>query len=238
MTKSKYIMSKGLAFSEDKDMERLHRLSLKGWHVSRFSFMGYSLEKGESTEYIYSLDYRSLKEGEEEEYLDFFSSSGWSHIASEGNIHLFRAHPGTVPIYSDRDTTVEKYENVTRSMNGFSIPLLALTMIAWIVALISSGAIKSILQITASILSGFSILTVWTIIATYMNKWKVKGNKGSIMLVKVIGFLLLCTSIIIMAFVTDSDSNVRLVASMVIGAIAFPSAIWVFMSVLSKTAQK
>ena len=111
MRQTKYITSGGLAFSEDKDMEKLRRFSLKGWHVSGFKFMGYTLEKGESSDYIYSVDYRSLKEDEEEEYFDFFSSSGWSHIASEADIHLFRAHPGTKPIYTDRDTTVEKYKN-------------------------------------------------------------------------------------------------------------------------------
>ena len=108
MKQTKYITSGGLAFSEDKDMEKLRRYSLKGWHVSDFKFMGYTLEKGEISDYIYSIDYRSLKEDEEEEYFDFFSFSGWSHIASEAYIHLFRAHPGTKPIYSDRDTIVGK----------------------------------------------------------------------------------------------------------------------------------
>ena len=47
MRQTKYITSGGLAFSEDKDMEKLRRFSLKGWHVSGFKFMGYTLEKGE-----------------------------------------------------------------------------------------------------------------------------------------------------------------------------------------------
>lgn len=72
MRQTKYITSGGLAFSEDKDMEKLRRFSLKGWHVNDFKFMGYTLEKGESSDYIYSVDYRSLKEDEEEEYFDFF----------------------------------------------------------------------------------------------------------------------------------------------------------------------
>ena len=88
MRQTKYITSGGLAFSEDKDMEKLRRFSLKGWHVSGFKFIGYTLEKGENSDYNYSVDYRSLKENEEEEYFDFFLSSGWSHIASEANIHL------------------------------------------------------------------------------------------------------------------------------------------------------
>lgn len=53
-------------------MEKLRRLSLKGWHVCDFKFMGYILEKGESSDYIYCIDYRSLEDGEEEEYFDLF----------------------------------------------------------------------------------------------------------------------------------------------------------------------
>lgn len=72
MRQTKYISSGGLAFSEDKDMEKLRRFSLKGSHVSHFSLMGYTLEKGESCDYIYSIDYRSLKEDDAEEYYELF----------------------------------------------------------------------------------------------------------------------------------------------------------------------
>jgi len=72
MSQVKYVMSGGLAFSEDKDMEKLRRFSLKGWHVSAFKFMGFRLEKGQCSDYIYSVDYRSLKEEETAEYFDFF----------------------------------------------------------------------------------------------------------------------------------------------------------------------
>lgn len=120
MRQTKYITSGGLAFAEDKDMEKLHRYSLKGWHVSDFKFMGYSLEKGESSDYIYSIDFQSLEGDEEEEYFDFFSSTGWSHVVSEGDIHLFRAHPGTKPIYSDRHTMVEKHASSIASMQKFN----------------------------------------------------------------------------------------------------------------------
>lgn len=36
MKQTKYMMSGGLAFSEEKDMEKLRRYSLKGWHVRDF----------------------------------------------------------------------------------------------------------------------------------------------------------------------------------------------------------
>lgn len=234
MRQTKYIMSGGLAFSEDKDMEKLRQFSLKGWHVSDFKFMGYTLKKGESSDYIYSVDYRSLKKDEEGEYFDFFLSSGWSHIASEGDIHLFRANPGTKPIYSDSDTSVEKYENLARSMNYFAIPFVLITVLAWVGAMISSGTLQSILFAIAVIFTVIAIPTVGTLIATYNNKWKVKGKRGLVHLLKTIPFLFFLIAITILLFVDRSASSVYILAYMVIGAIAFPTAIWVIMSLYHK----
>ncbi|WP_427136960.1 DUF2812 domain-containing protein [Psychrobacillus psychrodurans] len=236
MKHTKYITSGGLAFSEDKDMEKLRRFSLKGWHVSDFKFMGYTLEKGELEDYIYSVDYRSLKEDEEEEYFDFFSSSGWSHIASEGYIHLFRAYSGTQPIYSDRDTSVEKHDNSINSMKRLAIPLVLITILAWVGAMISSGTLKSLLQVIAVIFTVIVIPTAWTVIATYNNKWKVKEKKGLVNLLKIIPFLLFIIAVIILLFVDGSE--LYLIASMVIGAIALPTAIWVIMSLFHKIGMK
>lgn len=238
MKQTKYIMSGGLAFSEDKDMEKLRRFSLKGWHVSDFKFMGYTLEKGENTDYIYSVDYRLVKEDEEAEYYDFFLSSGWSHIASEADIHLFRAHPGTKPIYSDRDTLVEKYKNLNGSMNYIAVPLVLITIFAWGGTIISSGVLQSFLQVLAVILSVVALPAAWTVIATYNNKWKVKGKKGLVTLMKTIPFLFLLLAVIILLFFDGVDSAVRLLAYMVIGAVSLPTAIWIITTLYYKFGWK
>ena len=240
MRQTKYITSGGLAFSEDKDMEKLRQFSLKGWHVSGFKFIGYTLEKGESSDYIYSVDYRSLKENEEEEYFDFFLSSGWSHIASEANIHLFRAQPGTKPIYTDRDTTVEKYKNSSDSMKKLAIPFILITALVWVGAMISSGTLQSILLGVAVIFSVIAIPTAWTLITTYSNKWKVEGRKGLVNLVKTIPFLVLLVVVILLLFVggTDTDPTINLLTYMIAGAIAFPTVIWVIMSLYHKMGGK
>ncbi|GIN58758.1 hypothetical protein J8TS2_30770 [Lederbergia ruris] len=238
MRQTKYIPSGGLAFSEDEDMEKLRRFSLKGWHVSGFKFMGYTLEKGESLDYIYSIDYRSLTEDEEEEYFAFFSSAGWSHIASEANIHLFRALPGTQPIYTDRDTTVEKYKNLSDSMNKLAIPFVFITALVWIGAMISSGILQSILLGVAVILSIIALPTAWTIITTYSNKWKVEGRKGLVNLVKTLPFLVLLIVVILLLFVRGIDSTIKLLTYMIAGAIALPTAIWVIMTLYHKMGEK
>lgn len=234
MRQTKYITSGGLAFSEDKDMEKLRRYSLKGWHVSGFKFMGYTLEKGVSSDYIYSVDYRSLKENEEEEYFDFFLSSGWSHIASEENIHLFRAQPGTKPIYTDRDTTVEKYKNSSDSMKKWAIPFILITVLLWAGAMITTGTLKSLLLVLAVILTVIAIPTAMTVSATFGNKWKIEGKTGLVNLVKIVPIVLLLTAVIILLFVEGTGDTIYILTSMLIGAIVLPTIIWVIMSLYQK----
>ena len=240
MRKTKYITSGGLAFSEDKDMEKLRRFSLKGWHVSDFKFMGYTLEKGECTDFIYSVDYRSLKQDEEEEYLEFFSSFGWSHIASEGDIHLFRAQPNTKSIYSDRDTSVVKYENLARSMNYFAIPCVFVTVLSWVGAMISSGTLQSIMSAIAVIFTAIAFPTALTVFATYNNKWKVEEKKGLVNLFKTITALLFLIAVCILLYVADSEVNIlaSTIIGAIAGAIALPTAIWVIMSLWHKMREK
>lgn len=240
MRHTKYVMSGGLAFSEDKDMEKLRGLSLKGWHVSDFKFMGYTLEKGESTDYIYSVDYRSLKEGESEEYFDFFSSSGWAHIASQGDIHLFRALPGTNPIYSDHETVVEKHDNLGSSMKWFAISLTFITVFIWISALLSTGSLQTIFAIMAVVLSVIAIPTAWTVITVYGNKWRAEGKKGLAKLTKALSilFLILVVFIVLSVFGDSSNSVLSILASMLFGAVALPTVIWGIVSLYQKLYKK
>lgn len=240
MRQTKYMMSGGLAFSEEKDMEKLRRFSLKGWHVSDFKFMGYTLEKGERLDYIYSLDYRLLEDGQEEEYFDLFSSSGWSHVASEVGIHLFRADPGTKPIYSDRDTTVEKYKSSSDTMIKLTIPLVFITALLWIGAIISSGILHSILFTAAVIFSVIDIPIVWTTIVDYSNKWRAEGKHRLATLGRTTPPLLFFIAIlfIIVFIVRDTGSAIRILMSMIIGGIALPTAILGIISLQHKISRK
>ncbi|GIN13219.1 hypothetical protein J26TS2_30860 [Shouchella clausii] len=230
MRQTKYMMSGGLAFSEDKDMEKLRQFSLKGWHVSDFKFMGYTLEKGQSADYIYSIDYRSLNEEEAGEYFDFFSSAGWTHIASQGNFHLFRGLPGTKPIYSDQETVVEKHNNAGNSIKWTALSTLLLTVLLWFGTFISSGFLHTTLVVIATVLTTIAIPTAWTVLAIYNNKWKAEGRKSLVNLTKMVPPLLFLVAMTTLIIATGTDSPVRLLAYIVIGAIAFPTAIWMIMS--------
>lgn len=65
-----------------------------------------------------------------------------------------------------------------------------------------------------------------------------KRKKRLVNLLKPIPFFLFLIAVIILLFVDDSDSAVRLLAFMVIGAVALPTAIWVIMSLYHKMGGK
>lgn len=224
MKKTKYIMSEGLAFAEEKDMEKLRKYSLKGWHVKSLKLMGYMLEKGESQDFIYSIDYRHLDVEEGDEYFDYFASAGWTHIASEGYIHLFRALPGTKPIYSDQDTSLEKYHYLYSSSNRFALPLLFVTCLSWAGAWWSEGVLQMILFIAALLLTMFAVPAVWTAIAAYSNEWKVKGNRNMARLIKV-GPAVLVISAVVAFMLIYIPNAIRILIVMAIAGMITPVVI-------------
>lgn len=118
----KYMASWGLAFAEEREMEKLGRMAAKGWHLEKFAPLGYTLVEGEPADVRYSLDYRTRPD---EDYFELFRSSGWEHVTSTGDeIHVFKGSPDARPIYSDRETTDEKYAQVEGQMGKAALTLL------------------------------------------------------------------------------------------------------------------
>lgn len=107
MKQTKFVMSGGLAFSEEKDLAKLNKLAKEGWILEKLTFLGYRLRKSDSQNIIYNLDYRF---DADEEYFQFFKDAGWKLVLSFDEIHIFCAPEGTNPIHTDRQTIIEKYE--------------------------------------------------------------------------------------------------------------------------------
>ena len=73
-------------------------------------------------------------------------------------------------------------------------------------------------------------------ITTYSNKWEVEGRRGLVNLVKTIPYqiLLLLTVAIILLVIGGTGTTVKNLISMMIGAIALPTAIWIIMALYNK----
>jgi hypothetical protein len=136
MKKVKYISNGGLAFFEEKEMKKLAKFAKAGWILEKFAGLGYKLRKEESQDIEYSLDYQ--KEADDE-YFALFEAAGWIHVCSSGNeIHIFSAPTGTKPIYSDRPTTVEKYEREKNNMGKAALPAFISTVVLWLLSVSSN----------------------------------------------------------------------------------------------------
>src|SRR5690606_34538197 len=141
----------------------------------------------------------------EEEYFELFSSAGWTHVASDAGFHLFRAVPGTIPIYSDRETSLEKYNNMNTFVNKLTIPLCIVTALIWFSTFFSSGQLKSILLIVAIILTALALPAVWTAIAAYSNKLKNNGKTKISIGIKVAPPIFFIATFIILILIFNPD---------------------------------
>ncbi|MFN2747363.1 MULTISPECIES: DUF2812 domain-containing protein [Bacillus] len=158
MIQKKYIMSEGLAFSEEKDMKKLKYMASKGWLLDSFAFMGYKLKKAKPQNVTYSIDYQDIDDDSFEEYTETFEAGGWTHVCSSHGMHIFAAEPGTAPIYTDRSTLIEKYKRSETSVRHVTIVLICLTLLATILHYITG--ISKWVPLTCFLVTLPSVLTL------------------------------------------------------------------------------
>ena len=142
----------------------------KGWFLYKFGFLGYKLEKGKPQDIQYSLDYTNEAD---EEYYSYFEAAGWLHVCSIGNkIHIFSAPEGTKPIYTDKTTNIEKYENQYSQMEKVALPSLILFILSFSLSMLAKysyiprtlGNISIILMfisLVATIFSGLPCISYY-----------------------------------------------------------------------------
>ncbi|MEN1937674.1 DUF2812 domain-containing protein [Paenibacillus sp. 102] len=174
MGKTKYIMSNGIAFSERKDLQKLRKYATKGWIVKRFKKMGYELEKGVAEDVIFNLDIRELAENELEEYIEMFELAGWEYICSSYTMHLFKAKPGTKPIYTDKETKQEKIKNLRKPVLLTVAISMALLIVSYIVHSVSSGLLSTIFSTIFLCSLVITVPMLMTLMATYYHSFRTK----------------------------------------------------------------
>lgn len=104
------------AWQDEKEEAWLSEKAREGLHLESISLPGiYTFRRGEPGEYVYRLDFQSLKRGERDSYLQLFEDAGWEHIGDLGSWVYFR-HQETgdeIPeIFSDRESKIGKYHRL------------------------------------------------------------------------------------------------------------------------------
>lgn len=169
MRQRKYISSGGLAFSEKEDMRKLAKQAAKGWHLQDFAFMGYQLVRAEPKQVQYMIDYRTLDEAEEHEYLEMFEHAGWTRVCSSYGMYIFEASTDVPPIYTDADTKQDKLKRSTSF-----IPKMALvTTILTIVSFMLNHVIDSrVITVICFLLFIISICSIAMTVSFYFRMFK------------------------------------------------------------------
>lgn len=136
MEQTKYIYSGGLASFEHEDMTKLSEYAKDGWILESLTSFGYKLKKRKPVNVTYSLDYNK---GANKEYFSYFEAAGWSHVCSGGNqIHIFSAPKGTIPIYTDKMTVIEKYKIARGNIKKTTLITFIITLFLFLLTLLSS----------------------------------------------------------------------------------------------------
>ncbi len=98
-------------WQEDKEMEWLRTMSLKGWHLINACVFVYTFEKGEPKDIVYYGDFKSIKKTDVEEYLSIFKDAGWKYICRQGSWFYFASPADNKykEVYSDNQSRLGKY---------------------------------------------------------------------------------------------------------------------------------
>lgn len=115
------------AWNDDKEEAWLSDMARQGLHLEHIAVPGfYTFRKGEPANYVYRLDFQSLRSKDRESYLQLFQDAGWEHVGDMSGWVYFRilADQGERPeIFSDAESKMAKYYRVMMTLIIF-LPIL------------------------------------------------------------------------------------------------------------------
>ena len=103
----------------------------QGLHLDDVPFPGrYQFKSGEPADYIYRLDYQSLRTKDKDSYQQLFTDADWEYVGEMGGWMYFRykvTNGETPEIYSDLESKIGKNQRVMLYLVIF-LPILLLLM--------------------------------------------------------------------------------------------------------------
>lgn len=148
-------------WQEDKEMAWLQSMSKQGWHLYKKGYTTYWFEKGEKTDYIYNVDYKSTFNSDMDEYKSIYNDAGWEYVDGYAGWHYFRVPKDSKSkaIYSNVESKKRRLKKIITlllSVAGANISIIFMNLLVNWVGFEKISAIPIILFI----LWGMSALVV------------------------------------------------------------------------------
>ena len=162
------------AWQDDKEEAWLSEMSREGLHLEAVSLGRYKFQKGAPADYVYRLDYQSLRSKDKESYLQLFEDTGWEHVGDMSGWMYFRiqASEGESPeIFSDPESKMGKYQRVM-------IYLVIFLPIMMILRPNIAGRYGTFSAIVEGLFAVLFLLYAYAMIMLFRRMNQVKGKKG------------------------------------------------------------
>lgn len=172
MKKVKKLMCSGLAFLDEKDMERLHKEAKAGWIFKEFKGLHYHLHKEEPKDLIFDYDMSLVSDEGKEEYYALFEAAGWQVIPTnpKSDVHFFCAASGTPAIHTEKSTRGMQYKaTMVYAIKALILSALTLALSIYVKDTFALEGILSVLRfivtlLSASILGASLVLSIGSLV--------------------------------------------------------------------------
>ena len=167
------------AWQDEKEEAWLADLAQQGLHLESIDLPGrYTFRLGEPGNYVYRLDFQTMRSKDRDSYLQLFEDAGWEHLGDMGGWVYFR-HPvngSEIPeIFSDLDSKLGKYQRVLTYLAIF-LPTMTI-LLPSLVAAEGYGPFMGILELLAAVLM---LLFAFGIFNIFRRINQLKAKKQSI----------------------------------------------------------
>lgn len=138
-------LSSGLAFSPEKDLQLFSDMAARGKKLAGFGALGHdwTFTDAPAEDLIFDLAYEAHPS---QDYFDLFIGAGWFPVLSAGDMHIFKAEPGTPPVHTAKESRLEELKTQRNKYAIYSI----IAIIIFVLAIQALGAFTGGTWIEAS----------------------------------------------------------------------------------------
>ena len=158
----------GMAFNPAKEMRLFSIQARKGQRLTGISLdaNGWLFEEHRPEDPAFDLAYR---DDADSAYFAMYEDAGWTHVLSEGRIHVFRAPKGTAPV---PQAAQSRLVELTAQRNKFGRRALAwLAALAAVLVVIAVGNLPDVLEALLFAATAFPAVYVTIPAIGYWRQW-------------------------------------------------------------------